>query len=50
MGTCARVCGVLMRDMLTNSEMSWLRVWRNMNSRSGSSPRLIAVAVEIWWC
>ena len=28
--------------------MSWLRVWRNMNSRSGSSPRLIAVESLIW--
>ena len=48
-GTSARVFGGLACARVTNSEMSCTRVWRNMNSRSGCSARLIAVVVEMWW-
>ena len=47
-GTSARVLGGFAWARPMNSEMSCTRVWRNMNSRSGSSARAIAVAVLIW--
>ena len=46
-GTSPRVCGCLAWARLTNNEMSSTRVWRNMNSRSGSSARTSAAVVLI---